>query len=69
MRPKAVIDAVIRLAHALGLSVVAEGVENEAQRDILLAMGCDELQGFLFSRPLPAGDLLDWFSNRYAEAA
>ena len=66
---RAVIDAVIRLAHALGLSVVAEGVENEAQRDILLAMGCDELQGFLFSRPLPAGDLLDWFSNRYAEAA
>jgi len=66
---RAVIDAVIRLAHALGLSVVAEGVENEAQRDILLAMGCDELQGFLFSRPLPAGDLLDWYSSRYAEAA
>ncbi|MFL9670054.1 putative bifunctional diguanylate cyclase/phosphodiesterase [Variovorax sp. AB1(2024)] len=66
---RAVIDAVIRLAHALGLSVVAEGVENEAQRDILIAMGCDELQGFLFSRPLPAGDLLDWYSSRYAEAA
>ncbi len=66
---RAVIDAVIRLAHALGLSVVAEGVENEAQRDILIAMGCDELQGFLFSRPLPAGDLLDWYSSRYAQAA
>ncbi|WP_454907332.1 putative bifunctional diguanylate cyclase/phosphodiesterase [Variovorax gossypii] len=66
---RAVIDAVIRLAHALGLSVVAEGVENEAQRDILIAMGCDELQGFLFSRPLPAGDLLDWYSSRYVEAA
>jgi diguanylate cyclase (GGDEF)-like protein len=63
---RAVVDAVIRLAHALGLSVVAEGVENEAQRDILLAMGCDELQGFLFSRPLPAGDLLEWFSRREA---
>jgi diguanylate cyclase (GGDEF)-like protein len=66
---RAVIDAVIRLAHALGLSVVAEGVENEAQRDILIAMGCDELQGFLFSRPLPAGDLLDWYSSRYAVVA
>ncbi len=61
---RAVIDAVIRLAHALGLTVVAEGVENEAQRDILLAMGCDELQGFLFSHPLPAGELFAWFSQR-----
>jgi EAL domain-containing protein (putative c-di-GMP-specific phosphodiesterase class I) len=43
-------------------------VENEAQRDILLAMGCDELQGFLFSRPLPAGDLMAWFSKREVTA-
>ncbi|RQO42974.1 bifunctional diguanylate cyclase/phosphodiesterase [Variovorax sp. KBW07] len=61
---RAVVDAVIRLAHALGLNVVAEGVENEAQRDILLAMGCDELQGFLFSRPLPPSDLLAWHLQR-----
>ena len=64
---RAVVDAVIRLAHALGLSVVAEGVENEAQRDILQAMGCDELQGFLYSHPMPAARLQEWLALRDAE--
>lgn len=57
---RAIVDGVIRMAHALGLSVVAEGVETEAQRDILLALECDELQGFLFAQPMPAGALLAW---------
>jgi EAL domain-containing protein (putative c-di-GMP-specific phosphodiesterase class I) len=57
---RAVVDAVIKLAHALGLRVVAEGVETEAQRDILLRLGCDELQGFYFARPMPAAMLLSW---------
>jgi diguanylate cyclase len=57
---RAVVDAVVRLAHALGLRVVAEGVETEAQRDILLTLGCDELQGYLFARPMPAQQLWDW---------
>jgi EAL domain-containing protein (putative c-di-GMP-specific phosphodiesterase class I) len=57
---RAIADAVVRLAHALGLRVVAEGVETPGQRDILQAFGCDELQGFLFARPMPAADLLQW---------
>jgi diguanylate cyclase len=49
---KGMIDAVIRLAHAFGFSVVAEGVETEAQRDALIDLGCDQMQGYLFSEPI-----------------
>ncbi|MGC3985782.1 MAG: EAL domain-containing protein [Pseudorhodoferax sp.] len=57
---RAVVDAVIRLSHALGLRVVAEGVETAAQNDILLEMGCDELQGYHFARPMSAQALQAW---------
>ena len=53
-------DAVIRLAHALDKRVVAEGVETPEQRDLLVAMGCDELQGYLFARPMSAAALGLW---------
>ena len=45
------------MATALNLRVVAEGVETTGQRDLLVAMGCNELQGFLFSMPMPAYEL------------
>jgi len=60
---RAVVDAVIHLAHALGLKVVAEGVETESQRDVLIKMGCDELQGYLFAKPMSARALLLWASD------
>jgi diguanylate cyclase (GGDEF)-like protein len=57
---RAIADAVVKLAHALGLKVVAEGVENETQAELLLAMGCNQLQGYFFGKPMPAQHLLAW---------
>ena len=65
---RAIVDAVIRLAHALGLLVVAEGVETAGQRDVLLELKCDELQGFFFARPMPADSLLAWAGRRKSES-
>ncbi len=52
----AIVSATIGLGHALGLSVIAEGVETEATAKLLAVMGCDEGQGYLFSKPLQASD-------------
>jgi diguanylate cyclase (GGDEF)-like protein/PAS domain S-box-containing protein len=49
-----IVWTIVQLAHRLGMTVLAEGVETEGQRDALLGLGCDEAQGFLFSRPLSA---------------
>jgi diguanylate cyclase len=59
----AIVEAVVRLAHALKLRVVAEGVETESQAQCLRALGCDELQGFLFAKPMPESDLLAWITR------
>jgi hypothetical protein len=53
----AIVRAVVQTGHALGLFVVAEGIETEAQRAFLSAIGCDEGQGFLFSHPVPETEL------------
>ena len=59
----AIVNAVIGLGHTLGLSVVAEGVETLATAQALTALGCDELQGYCFSRPLPMAELVDYLRN------
>ena len=56
--------AVIALGHTLGLKVVAEGVENLPTAQTLTALGCDELQGYCFSRPLPVEDLVAWLHGQ-----
>ena len=50
-RPLHVVKAIVSLAHAIGLEVVAEGVTNQRQLELLRDMGCDLAQGFYFSRP------------------
>src|SRR6185436_8905812 len=52
----ALVRAIVRLAHSLKMKTVAEGVEHEAQARRLSRMGCDEAQGFYFSRPMPPRD-------------
>jgi diguanylate cyclase (GGDEF)-like protein len=54
------VQAMIDVAESLGLNVIAEGVETEAQRTALIAAGCRMMQGFLFARPQPAADLEDY---------
>ncbi|MEA2371370.1 MAG: hypothetical protein QOH12_1764, partial [Solirubrobacteraceae bacterium] len=55
-----IVRSIIELAHNLGLMVVAEGVEDEAALEMLVADGCDSAQGYYVSRPCPAAELTTW---------
>lgn len=55
------VDAIVKLGRALKLDIVAEGVETEAQRERLAAVGCNNFQGYLVSKPMPANELDDIF--------
>jgi len=61
----AITTAIISMAHALGLRVTAEGVETEAQRDFLARQGCDEIQGYLVSRPVVAAQCQALMATRH----
>jgi diguanylate cyclase (GGDEF)-like protein/PAS domain S-box-containing protein len=62
-RDAAITASVIGMGHSLGLNVLAEGVENEAQMSFLRAHNCDEIQGFYFSKPLAADDFAELVRN------
>ena len=57
---QAIVSTIIAMAHALQLDVIAEGVETQEQRELLEQLGCRRYQGYLYSRPLPAGRFHEW---------
>jgi EAL domain-containing protein (putative c-di-GMP-specific phosphodiesterase class I) len=65
----AIVRAIIQMARSLGLRTIAEGVEDERLRALLLAHRCDEAQGFHFARPLPADELLRFLERQRSALA
>jgi len=64
-----VTQAIVHLGHALGMKVVAEGVETEQEEAMLRRQGCDEIQGYLYSRPLTPRDLANWLKQGVGQVA
>lgn len=64
-----IVRSTIDLGHAMGLKVVAEGVEDESTLRTLRTLGCDLAQGYLLSRPLPAREFSDWLADRAPPAS
>ena len=64
---KAIATAIVAMGHSLHMKVVAEGVETEAQAQCLRELGCDEMQGYLLSRPMPPAALMAWVRQRHAK--
>jgi EAL domain-containing protein (putative c-di-GMP-specific phosphodiesterase class I) len=62
-RDEAIVRATIDLAHQLGLSVVAEGIESETVLDKLTAFGCEHGQGYHIAKPMPQQDFLGWLAH------
>ncbi|MCA1938702.1 MAG: EAL domain-containing protein [Dechloromonas sp.] len=59
----AICSATVALGHNLGLELVAEGVETDVQREFLTRLGCDVLQGFFYSKPLPADQIIEYLRH------
>jgi diguanylate cyclase (GGDEF)-like protein len=65
----AVVAAVTHLAHAFGLTVVAEGVETQRQHDAVRAVGCEAAQGYFYARPMPASEIGAYLVTRHVQVA
>ena len=63
----AITRAIVAMAHSFGMSVIAEGVETPQQLAFLRELGCEEFQGYLFSRPVPAQDALRCFDGYHPD--
>jgi len=63
-RDRLILKSTIDLAHALGMTVVAEGVEDEDSSTVLAGLGCDVIQGYWLSRPMPMPKLIEWLRDR-----
>jgi EAL domain-containing protein (putative c-di-GMP-specific phosphodiesterase class I) len=68
-RASALVASSIHLGHSMGLRIVAEGVETGEVLEQLSLFGCDIVQGYFFSRPVPAASLETWLAERVAEGA
>jgi EAL domain-containing protein (putative c-di-GMP-specific phosphodiesterase class I) len=63
-----IVRSIVDLGHNLGLAVVAEGVEDELTMTALADLGCDQAQGYLLCRPVPAAELMSWLTARKLSA-
>lgn len=63
LKDESLVESMIGLAHQLGLSVVAEGVETPEQLELLYDWGCEQVQGYLFAKPMPLADLFQFFKE------
>ena len=66
-RNRAVVESIIKMAHALNLHVVGEGIETNEQLEMMGRLGCDEIQGYLISRPLPADEITAFLVHQRGE--
>lgn len=66
-KSEAIVTAIVQMVHSLGHRVVAEGVETHEQYAFLRKARCDQVQGYLFGRPMPAHELIEWVSDHASD--
>ena len=58
------VSSIISLGHNIGMSIIAEGIEEQTQSDLLKDMGCDKIQGYFYSRPVPENDIIKYMAEQ-----